>query len=66
MRLYSDSGNIMLSYITDTTDVKSTFDRYLELLAGYLRDTGVNAVKSGRNDIHRRHAPRKFPAMPFS
>ena len=49
--VYSDSGNIMLSYITDTTDVKSTFDRYLELLAGYLRDTGVNAVKSGRNDI---------------
>ena len=49
--VYSDGGNIMLSYITDSTDVTATFDRYLNELASYLRDTGVNAVKSGRNDI---------------
>ena len=49
--VYSDTGNIMLSYITNTTDVISTFGRYLDTLAGYLKDTGVNATKSGRNDI---------------
>lgn len=49
--VYSDSGNIMMSYITDTTDVEKTFDRYLNTLSGYLRDTGINAGKSGRNDI---------------
>lgn len=49
--VYSDKGNIMLSYITDTTDVQSTFDRYLETLAGYLKSVGLNAERSGRNDV---------------
>ena len=49
--VYSDSGNIMLSYITDSTDVTSTFDTYLDRLVACLRRTGVNAEKSGRNDI---------------
>ncbi len=49
--VYSDSGNIMLSYITSSTDVTSTFSDYLETLSGYLRASGINAEKSGRNDI---------------
>lgn len=49
--VYSDDGNIMISYITDSTDVSATFDKYLDALSSYLRDTGVDARKSGRNDI---------------
>lgn len=49
--VYSDEGNIMLSYITDSTNVASTFSEYLDTLSAYLRASGVNAEKSGRNDI---------------
>lgn len=49
--VYSDEGNIMLSYITDSTDVESTFGRYLDTLCSYLRASGLDAEKSGRNDI---------------
>lgn len=49
--VYSDKGNIMLSYITDTTDVAAAFGKYLDELSGYLSATGVNAYKSGRNDV---------------
>ena len=34
--VYSDSGNIMLSYISDRTDVSSTFDLFLDKLANCL------------------------------
>lgn len=49
--VYSDSGNIMFSYITNDTDVEKTFEKYLEMLEGMLRDVGVEAYRSGRNDI---------------
>ncbi|MGM9736277.1 MAG: lipoate--protein ligase [Candidatus Cryptobacteroides sp.] len=49
--VYSDWGNIMLSYITDSTDVAFTFDKFLQRVALILRKAGLNATTSGRNDI---------------
>lgn len=49
--VYSDKGNIMLSFITPSTDVAATFERILERLAQSLRKAGLNAERSGRNDI---------------
>lgn len=49
--VYSDRGNIMLSFISKSTDVTETFDKYLLRLAGVLCALGLNAEKSGRNDI---------------
>lgn len=49
--VYSDWGNIMISYVTDATDVAFTFDRYLRRIALALRHMGLPADRSGRNDI---------------
>ncbi len=49
--VYSDKGNIMISYISRREEVASVFDRYLSELTGLLRMLGADAEKSGRNDI---------------
>lgn len=49
--VYSDSGNIMLSYITPSEGVAFTFDKFLNLLSLALRRLGLDAQRSGRNDI---------------
>lgn len=49
--VYSDMGNIMLSYISDSTDVAFTFDKFLQRLALALRRIGLDAERSGRNDV---------------
>ena len=49
--VYADMGNIMLSYISDSTDVAFTFDKFLQRLALVLRRIGLNAERSGRNDV---------------
>lgn len=49
--VYSDFGNVMLSYVTDGAGVSDVFQYYLEKLSEVLRSFGVNAVPSGRNDI---------------
>lgn len=49
--VYADPGNIMISYIASRGDVAGVFDRYLSLLTACLRSLGLNAEKSGRNDI---------------
>ena len=49
--VYSDLGNIMVSYVSRRGDVSEVFDRYMTLLAESLRALGVPAEKSGRNDI---------------
>jgi lipoic acid synthetase/lipoate-protein ligase A len=49
--VYSDEGNIMLSYITNRTDVAFTFDKYLQLLTLALNKLGLKATRSGRNDV---------------
>ncbi len=49
--VYSDMGNIMISYVSRRGDVSEVFDRYLSALTACLRSLGLNAEKSGRNDI---------------
>ena len=49
--VYSDKGNIMISYVSERGDVAAVFDRYMSALAALLCDLGLHAVKSARNDI---------------
>ena len=49
--VYSDMGNIMISYVSRRGEVSEVFDRYLSGLAEALRSLGLDAQKSGRNDI---------------
>ena len=49
--VYSDLGNIMVSYVSRRGDVSEVFDRYMTSLCDALRALGVPAEKSGRNDI---------------
>jgi len=49
--VYADFSNIMFSYITPDFNVNFTFDRYLQRVALNLRNLGVAASASGRNDI---------------
>ncbi len=49
--VYADLDNIMLSYITPTSNVNFTFNRYMLMVEHALRLLGVDARTSGRNDI---------------
>lgn len=49
--VYSDKGNIMLSYISRRGDVSEVFERYLSALTSCLCSLGLPAEKSGRNDV---------------
>lgn len=49
--VYSDMGNVMVSYISRRGDVSEIFERYLDAMADCLSSVGVEAIKSGRNDI---------------
>ena len=49
--VYSDAGNIMLSYITPDRGVEEVFARYLNMVAEALRDLGFDAVTTAHNDI---------------
>ena len=53
--VYSDKGNIMISYVTgrgiERGVVTDVFGRYLTVLTDCLRSLGLMAEKSGRNDI---------------
>ncbi len=49
--VYSDKGNIMVSYGSDRGVVSAVFDRYLSAMTACLCSLGLRAEKSGRNDI---------------
>ncbi len=49
--VYSDKGNIMVSYVSDRGVVSEVFDRYLSAMTACLCSLGLRAEKSGRNDI---------------
>jgi len=49
--VYSDMGNIMISFISRRGEVQEVFDRYLSSLTACLCSLGLKAEKSGRNDI---------------
>lgn len=67
--VYSDPGNLMLSFIVGDTNVSNVFARYLDSLAGVLRDLGFNAVKTEHNDVlidGRKVSGNAFYALPQS
>ena len=49
--IYADMGNIMLSYITSGESVGFTYNKYVTLLLSALRQIGITATVSGRNDV---------------
>jgi lipoate---protein ligase len=49
--VYSDPSNIMFSFITPKFNKDFVFDSYLERIVTLLKQLGLNAVFSGRNDI---------------
>ncbi len=49
--VYADMDNFMFSYICPGDEVTSTFARYTTLIASILRDMGLDAAATGRNDI---------------
>ncbi len=49
--VYADMSNIMFSYITKDENVRFTFDKYIHMVVDVLRQLGIDAQSSGRNDI---------------
>lgn len=49
--VYSDEGNVMLSYVTPDSGVEEVFARYLNMVADALKDLGFDAVSTAHNDI---------------
>ena len=47
----ADMNNIMFSYVTSSDDVCATFGEYTSLVASALRELGLNASDTSRNDI---------------
>jgi len=49
--VYSDRGNLMISYISPSTHSEQVFQHYLDMLTHTLRQMGYEAAKSEHNDI---------------
>ena len=49
--VYADLNNIMFSYITGDDSVGFTYNRYINMVVRVLRQLGVDAKASGRNDV---------------
>lgn len=49
--VYADHSNIMFSYIVEAENVSLTFTHYIRMVSHVLRQLGVPAEPSGRNDI---------------
>jgi lipoyltransferase/lipoate-protein ligase len=49
--VYADFSNIMFSFITPTFNKDFVFNTYLNKVADILKELGLNAYVSGRNDI---------------
>ena len=49
--VYSDRGNVMMSYVTRDESVNLTFNRYVNMVVLMLWKMGVEAKATGRNDI---------------
>lgn len=49
--VYADEGCLQFSFIVSDSDTASTFQRYMQTVADVLRNVGIEATLSGRNDI---------------
>lgn len=49
--VYADMNNIMFSHVTTSDEVTTTFSRYCGMVADTLRELGLDASTTGRNDV---------------
>ncbi len=51
--VYSDEGNLMISYLRkgDATKAQHIFHEYIDKLASVLQELGINAVTTANNDV---------------
>lgn len=49
--VYADKSNVMMSYITCSDHVKTTFQEYLHMVCSMLRELGLEATSTENNDI---------------
>ena len=49
--VYADMSNVMMSYITRSDEVVTTFARYMEMVCQMLRELGLEATSTQNNDV---------------
>ena len=49
--VYADKSNVMMSYITCSDHVKTTFQEYMRMVCSMLRELGLEATSTENNDI---------------
>lgn len=49
--VYADHSNVMMSYITRSDEVTTTFSRYMEMVRQMLADLGIAATTTANNDV---------------
>lgn len=49
--VYADMSNVMMSYITRSDEVQTTFARYMEMVCQMLRELGLAATSTQNNDV---------------
>ena len=49
--VYADRSNVMMSYITRSDQVQTTFKAYMQMVCGMLRELGLEATSTENNDV---------------
>ena len=49
--VYADKSNVMMSYITRSDEVQTTFKEYMQTVCGMLRELGLEATSTEHNDV---------------
>ncbi|MBR1499649.1 MAG: lipoate--protein ligase family protein [Bacteroidaceae bacterium] len=49
--VYADLSNVMMSYITRSDQVQTTFSRYMQMVTAMLRELGLPATSTQNNDV---------------
>lgn len=49
--VYADMSNVMMSYITRSDEVVTTFARYMKMVCEMLRELGIEATSTQNNDV---------------
>lgn len=49
--VYADHSNVMMSYITRSDEVTTTFNRYMQMVVEMLKELGLPATSTQNNDV---------------
>lgn len=49
--VYADMSNVMLAYITTADEAQTTFENYMRMIVGVIKDMGIKASWTEHNDI---------------